>query len=510
LTGQEWRVDNLLLMVLGLGWYQRAVRAGRTVVCAALLAGCSQAIHNEPINLPLDPGAKVTAELGHDVTTYFDDTVVALSFSGGGTRAAAFSYGVLTGFDETHVPTGGRSSSLLDRVDFVTGVSGGSVLAAYYGLKKRKGLADFKERFLLRNAEEGLQTELSLLNIARGLNGGINDTQFPQWLDDNLFEHATFKNLLLERRPMVWINASDIYDRTPFVFGRTAFAALCSDLSTYPVSMAVAASAAVPVVFAPVVIQNYPGGCPVPLPQWVRQVRHAISAPPLLKLYADALERYHSGEVRYVKLLDGGLVDNYGLAAFTIARLVADTPYAPLEPAEAVKLRRLLFLVVDSGRAPSGAWAQTVDGPSGINLVTAASDTATESGAVGSYSAFEDTMNRWQDVLIKWRCRLSPAERQKYGAPPGWNCRDVRLYLARVSFDLLGPERATALSAVETRFKLPPDQVEMVVAAGRDALKANSVFRSFVKSIGAPPRPAPGTPVASPAESTLEADAQAQ
>jgi len=61
--------------------------------------------------------------------------------------------------------------------------------------------------------------DLSLLNIAKGLQGGINDpTQFPRWLDDNLFEHATFKSLLSSRWPRVWINASDIYNRTPFVF----------------------------------------------------------------------------------------------------------------------------------------------------------------------------------------------------------------------------------------------------------------------------------------------------
>jgi NTE family protein len=201
--------------------------------------------------------------------------------------------------------------------------------------------------------------------------------------------------------------------------------------------------------------------------------------------------------------MDGGLVDNYGLAAFTIARLVADTPYGPLEPEEGVKVRRLLFLVVDSGRAPSGAWAQTVEGPTGVNLITAASDTATESGAVGSYSAFEETMNRWQDMLINWRCHLSPAERRHFGAPPGWNCRDVRLYLARLAFDQLGPERAAVLNAVETRFKLPPDQVDLLITAGRDALKNNAVFRSFLGSLGhAPPH---GTPVASPASSPQEA-----
>ena len=238
--------------------------------------------------------------------------------------------------------------SLLDRVDFVTGVSGGSVLAAYYGLKKRKALADFKQRFLLRNAEENLQMNLSLLNIAKGLQGGVNDpTVFPRWLDDNLFEHATFKTLLQQRRPYIWINASDVYNRTPFIFGRVAFGALCSDLSSYPISTAVAASAAVPVIFAPVVIEGYAGHCPIPLPPWVDRVRANANSPPLLRLFANAMARYHSGEVRYVKLMDGGIVDNYGLAGFTIARLLSTTPYGPLEPQQAVRLRRLLFAVAE-------------------------------------------------------------------------------------------------------------------------------------------------------------------
>jgi NTE family protein len=484
------------------GRLQRVTSAGRVVACSALLAACAL-IHNDPINQPLPPGASPSAELGHSVETYYDDTVIALSFSGGGTRAAAFSFGALTALDET--PTPNRSTPLLDRVDFVTGVSGGSVLAAYYGLKKRAALADFKQRFLLRNAEENLQTNLNLLSIARGLQGGVNDpTLFPKWLDDNLFDHATFKTLLYQRRPYIWINASDIYNRTPFVFGRVLFGALCSDLANYPVSLAVAASAAVPVVFAPVVIQGFPGGCSVPLPPWVERVRNDQSAPPLLKLFANAMHRYHTGEVRFVKLLDGGVVDNYGLAGFTIARLASATPYGPLEPEEGVKLRRLLFLVVDAGRAPSGAWAQTVEGPSGANLITAASDTATESGAVGSYSAFQDTMDNWQDALVDWRCKLSAADRRRFGAPPGWNCRDVKIFVGRVAFDQLGPQRAAALNSVETAFKLPPEQVDMVISAGHDAVKSSSVFRSFLTSLGGRPPP-PGVPVAAPAGTPQEA-----
>jgi NTE family protein len=494
--------------------FQRCLRAGRIVASAALVAGCTQVIHNEPINRPLAGNpAQTEAALAPRTDDYSDD-IVALTFSGGGTRAAAFSFGVLQGFDETPVPGRGGPVSLLTRLNYLSGVSGGSVLAAYYGLRQRAALTDFKQRFLSVNAEESLQTDLSLGNIARGLQGGVNDsTAFPPWLDAHLYNHATFRDLLTKTRPRVWLNASDVYSRTAFIFAPVTFNALCSDLADYPVSLAVAASAAVPVVFAPVVIQNYAGGCPNPLPAWVQHARDDPDASPLLKSYADALERYHSGEIKYVKLLDGGLVDNYGLAGFTIARLASNTPYGPLAPEEAVKLRRFMFLVVDSGRAPSGKWAQTVEGPAGVDLITATSDTATGSGAIGSYAAFDGTMGDWQDDLVRWRCHLSEAERRRYGAPPGWNCKDVKFFIGRIGFEQLGPQRAAALNAVETRLKLPPEQIDLLIAAGRDALKNNDMFRAFLGTLPHPPRPAappPPPPRAVPVATSNDARRQAQ
>jgi len=475
------------------------------------VAACASAIQNDPVNQRLTASPReIEAELGATVETNYDDMVVALSFSGGGTRAAAFSYGVLEGFDQTRVPARSGTASLLDRLDFLSGVSGGSILAAYYGLRGRAAMADFRPRFLNANAEEALQTDLSLGNIARGLNGGVNDTtKFPVWLDAHLYGQATYKDLLRRTRPRVWINAADIYDRTAFIFAPVTFSALCSDLASYPVSLAVAASAAVPVVFAPIVIQNYHGTCTTPLPGWVARVHSDPNAPPLIKSYADALERYRSGAINYVKLLDGGLIDNYGLAGFTVARLAATTPFGPLAPQQAVKLRRFLFLVVDSGRAPSGQWAQTVPGPKGVDLIMATSDTATESGAIGSYSAFDATMSDWRKTLISWRCGLSEADRHRFGAPPGWNCRDVEFFISKISFDALGSDRSAALNRVETRFQLPPDQIDMLITAGRDALSANSKFRAFVASLGrAPPPAAPGAPVATSDDAAQHASAE--
>jgi NTE family protein len=392
------------------------------------------------------------------------------------------SFGVLSELER--IPVRGARGPMLDRVTFISGVSGGAVTAAYYGLKRREGLADFREKFLLRNAEEDLQTNVSLANFSRALAGGINDsTGFPRWLDANLFQGATFAQFRGAGRPRVWINASDIYSRTVFLFDATAFRAMCSDLSAYPLASAVAASAAVPVAFAPVVIQTFPGKCNELLPPWVVRARDNPNSPPMLTAFAKAISRYHDGSIPYIKLLDGGLVDNYGLSGLTIARLSSDTPYGPLTPRQAVKLRRALFLVVDAKTGLEGSWINTVEGPSGTELVKAAADTAVDANVAGSFTAFSSTMADWQGALVKWRCGLSAAERVRYGAGAGWNCRDLKFNIGRVGFDQLDPSRAAELETVPTRFKLPPEQVDGVIAAGRDALRASPVFRSFASGL---------------------------
>jgi NTE family protein len=92
-------------------------------------------------------------------------------------------------------------------------------------------------------------------------------------------------------------------------------------------------------------------------------------------------------------------------------------------------------------------------------------------------------MLEWQTALIRWRCGLSAAQRHQLGVPAGWNCRDVKFFVTRVGFDQLGVERATALDAVPTSFRLPPEQVDAVIAAGRDALRVNATYGAFLKSL---------------------------
>jgi NTE family protein len=183
---------------------------------------------------------------------------------------------VLAELDRTLIRSKNSTTRLIDHVDFLSGVSGGAITAAYFGLNGRPALSDFRERFLMRDAEESLSSIFNPISVAHAYEGGINGSQqFPRWLDDNLFHGATLRQLNPEHRPRVWINASDIFNRTPFVFNEETFGAICSDLASYPIANAVAASAAMPVIFAPVVLRTFPDRCTSAMPNWVQRARRS-------------------------------------------------------------------------------------------------------------------------------------------------------------------------------------------------------------------------------------------
>ena len=71
-----------------------------------------------------------------------------LTFSGGGTRAAALADGALRAMAET--PGEGRAATLpfASQIDLVSSVSGGSVTAAYFALGGIDGLDSLESDFL--------------------------------------------------------------------------------------------------------------------------------------------------------------------------------------------------------------------------------------------------------------------------------------------------------------------------------------------------------------------------
>ena len=82
-----------------------------------------------------------------------DSLLVLLAFSGGGTRAAALSYGVLEELARTEIVWEGERRRLLDEVDTISSVSGGSFTAAYYALYGDQIFTEFDQKFLSRNIQ---------------------------------------------------------------------------------------------------------------------------------------------------------------------------------------------------------------------------------------------------------------------------------------------------------------------------------------------------------------------
>ncbi len=84
---------------------------------------------------------------------------VCLAFSGGGTRAAALAYGAMLALRQTHIDWPQKGGTLLNEVDCISSVSGGSFPAAYYALYHDRIFDDFESRFLYRNIEGRLILE---------------------------------------------------------------------------------------------------------------------------------------------------------------------------------------------------------------------------------------------------------------------------------------------------------------------------------------------------------------
>ncbi len=137
-----------------------------------------------------------------------NDIELTLAFSGGGTRAAAFSYGVLQALRDSLVRVDGRSKRLLDEVDAISSVSGGSFTAAYYGLHGDRIFDDFEEVFLRRDFQTGLIR--GLLNPLRWFSSKGRTEMAIKSYEDNLFKGATFADMVHKDRPLIALNASDL------------------------------------------------------------------------------------------------------------------------------------------------------------------------------------------------------------------------------------------------------------------------------------------------------------
>lgn len=453
----------------------------------ALLIGCT-AGDTGPINVVSPVASRTATQFMND---FGDDgaLVVGLSFSGGGTRAAAFAHGVLLELDAAVIDEVPRERSVTDSVHMVAGTSGGAVAAAYFGLRGPERFHDFRERFLVQDVEASMNTSLiSPANLMRGWTGGANDrSSVADWLDGNLYDGATFAAFDYPDAPTVWLTASDVFNGVPFLFTHDTFAALCSDLDQLRIADAVAASAAVPVVFAPLDISADSPDCGYRRPEWLERALSTRSTAIRLNAHARALDSYRRDDrLTTLRLLDGGLTDNIGVTGFALERASADTPYGPLTEEQAVRLQRLLFIVTDAGSQTMPEWGRRAQRPRLPELLSAVTRTTISSSVRKGFDALVLATEQWQEDIIRFRCSLSQSRvRALRGSLEGWNCRDVRIAVELLSFRDFDTATQDALSSIPTRLTLPQDQVDQLIAAGRRAVRENVEIRETIAAIRA-------------------------
>jgi NTE family protein len=438
----------------------------RIVLLTSLLAGCSTILgpSNEPIT-EVDEYAgyrRFIPEHRPDL----GDSVVLLAFSGGGTRAAALSYGVMQELRDSELDSGSGPIRLLDEVDTISSVSGGSFTAAYYGIYREKLFENFEDDFLRLGVQEALIWQLfNPVHWIRSSFAGFDRTEMAiDYYDRNIFRGATFDDMARQGRPFIEINATDLGNGLRFGFTQERFDLICTDLGTYSVARAVTASSAVPVAFPTVVLENYADKC---------QVEHTRAWDLLLSAEARAdsnaqasltsgLKSYRDAEKRkYIHLVDGGISDNLGLRS-TIDRLESFEETVTLSR-NGTPVKNVLVILVNAQVERDALIEQTARKPS----------VGSTMGAFTSAQIYQYN----QETLD--RLRLNMKKLQERTADQNL---PTRFYFAQVSFDEIQESEANRfLNSLPTSLELEDIQVDRLIAAGRVLLRREPEFMKFMQ-----------------------------
>lgn len=393
-----------------------------------------------------------------------DELLVILAISGGGTRAAALGYGVLEELRRTEVTVNGVKRRLLDEVDVISAVSGGTFPATYYALRGEKTFEEFEAKVLSRNFETELAKRiiLSPINWFRLPSGTFGKSDlFAELYDDTVFDHATFADLKRANGPLVIINGTDITIGARFSFTQDQFDAICGDLSKVTLGRAVATSTALPPLLTPITFENRGGTCGRKPPAWqtgAEATAAGSETPGRALLRARALQSYADPARPYIHLFDGGLSENLGLAEVVRALEILKVSPDETELAAFRSARRVVVIAVNALRFPVVDW-DTSD---------AAPDTDIVTDQMWSIPVDRITLDGVEQVREKLSAWQSAAPERS-------------AYFAQVTFEnLKDPAERLYFKQVKTRLQLPKEQVDKVREVAGRLLREAPAFQRLL------------------------------
>ncbi len=455
-----------------------ALRSLPMLACALVLSACSTA--RPWLNVEMQPQQ---ARDMHVNETRDPSLIMAVTLSGGGARAAAFGYGVLRELDDHRFELNGKPQTLLETTDVISGVSGGSIVAAYYAAFGRQGLPRFEQEFLRQDFQKSLTGML--------LNPGNLHALSSPWFGrshllarrlDGLYQGKTFADVESDpRRPQLIVTATDLSRGTGFEFTWDQFRLICSDLGKVPLSFAVAASSAVPLLLSPVTLRNYASRCPNDVPSGSGSDGGQATRGPAdfrKRLYRAQAEAYRDENERpYIHLVDGGLADNLGIQRL-LDRALMDgglrhTFREVVIPPGAV--RRVVLVVVNAEREPS----RNIDLDDQVPGLVDVAETLLFGTAA---RVTHETQEYLRDVISDWRAELGTGIGSSADAfAPG-----ADVHVIAVSLRDAPPElNRNQLMSVPTAFSVSDTEVTQLIAAGRQMLRRSPEFQELVRALNA-------------------------
>ena len=408
---------------------------------------------------------------------------VLLAFSGGGTRAAAFAFGLMEELRTVeYMSKTGVKRRLLDDVEIISSVSGGSFTSSYYALFPDRFFSDFPDRFLYRDVQGDLFARLfNPYNWFRLLSPDFSRIDMAdEYYNKAIFEGKTFADLLKNRKgsvPFLVLNATDISITHRFEFTQDQFDLLCSDLSPVFVSRAVAASSNFPVAFAPLTVNIYNKKDCGPLPGWIEPALADEKNPERRYFDARAARSYRAADRSYAHLLDGGLSDNLGLRGPYHAVTTADSGWSILQQANLQRLSRLMIIAANAKTTKHNEWDRR-SSPPGIQAVLGVAmngpmdDVSFDSVEMtGNHFKYMKQLSDTVDACNKVLTRECPASKTIT------NPLITDFTFAELSFDRIRDDRLRrCLQELPTSFSLPRKTVDLLRQAAAQLLMTSEPF----------------------------------
>lgn len=398
------------------------------------------------------------------------DVALFLAFSGGGTRAAALAYGVLEELRDTEIGGANAPTRLLDEIDGISSVSGGSFTAAYYALFGDRIFEDFETRFLYRNVQGQLLRQiLRPRNWFRMATTLFDRTELAiLYYDDKIFDGATFQDLADAGGPPIQINATDLSIGNRFPFIQEQFDFICSDLSKMKVSRAVAASSAVPVLFAPETLRNYAGRCDFELPAWFGDALRSRESDPRRFYIASNLATYlDSGKRRHIHLVDGGISDNLGVRANLENVQLFGSLRNRLAVGGLTLPQHLVVVVVNAATKPDEGFDLIAASPSIGSILKSVSGVQIHRYNFETLELLKRSMEQWSEEV-----------------PPGPDGEAMKVYVVELAFDNLSdPEERNFFNNVATSFVLTDDTIDRLRDVSRKLLRDSTSFQRLLTNL---------------------------